>query len=274
MSRRDINSVVSAALCDLAAVQQSTQSRWGYKRAAAAIARLDLPITELVRRLEGETGQRRYLMASIDSLHTLLVSQLRDIYDAEKRLTKAIPKLAKAATNDALRSALEDHLEETQTQISRLEEAFEHLGETAKAKPCAGMRGIIEEGDEHVNEDYDDDDLRDAVIIGSAQRVEHYEIAAYGTAMAHAKLLNQKEVISLLKATIEEEKAADKKLTQIAESVVNIEAASGDQESAEMSAAFMGRKRSTVSQRATAAAKPAGSRKRSGKTSGRSRRSR
>ena len=119
-------------------------------------------------------------MASIDSMNALLVDELRDIYDAEKRLTKAIPKLAKKASNDDLRSALEEHLQETEGQIARLEEAFEHLGERAKGKPCAGMRGILEEGDEHVGEDYEDDDLRDAVIIGSAQRVEHYEIAAYG----------------------------------------------------------------------------------------------
>lgn len=212
-------------------------------------------------------------MASIDSLHALLVAQLRDLYDAEKRLTKAIPKLVKAATNNELRTALENHLEETEQQIVRLDEAFEHLGETARAKPCAGMRGIIEEGDEHVKEDYDDDGLRDAVIIGSAQRAEHYEIAAYGTAMAHAKLLNQGEVIQLLKATIEEEKAADKKLTQIAESVVNLDAASEDDESAEATG-FFNRRGSTVSQRATAAARPSGSRKRAGKAAGRSRRSR
>ena len=164
-------------------------------------------------------------MASIDSMTALLVDELRDIYDAEKRLTKAIPKLAKKATNDQLRSALEEHLEETEQQVQRLEQAFEHLGERAKAKPCAGMRGIIEEGDEHVGEDYDDDDLRDAVIIGSAQRVEHYEIAAYGTAIAHARLLEHDEVVELLEESLGEEKGADKKLTEIAESVVNLEAA-------------------------------------------------
>src|SRR5262249_24199975 len=118
------------------------------------------------------------LMASIDSMNALLVDELRDIYDAEKRITKALPKLAKKVSNDDLRSALEQHLQETEGQVSRLEEAFEHLGEPAKANPCAGMRGILEEGDEHAGEDYEDDDLRDAVIIGSAQRVEHYEIAA------------------------------------------------------------------------------------------------
>src|SRR5262245_60231642 len=169
-------------------------------------------------------------MASIDSMKTLLVDELRDIYDAEKRLTKAIPKLAKKATNDQLRSALEEHLEETEQQVQRLEQAFEHLGERAKAKPCAGMKGIIEEGDEHVGEDYDDDDLRDAVIIGSAQRVEHYEMAAYGTAIAHARLLEQDEVVELLEESLGEEKAADEKLTEIAESVVNLEATQDEDE--------------------------------------------
>ena len=164
-------------------------------------------------------------MPHIASFNELLVSQMRDLYDAEKRLTKAIPKLGKAAANDELRAALEHHLEETEGHVSRLEQAFQRLGEAAKAKPCAGMRGIIEEGDEHANEDYDDDALRDAAIIGSAQRVEHYEIAAYGTAIAHARLLGRNEIANLLEASLAEEKAADKKLTQIAEGTVNLEAA-------------------------------------------------
>jgi ferritin-like metal-binding protein YciE len=172
-------------------------------------------------------------MASIESLNALLLEELRDIYDAEKRLTKAIPKMAKAASNDDLRSALQDHLRETEQQVARLEEAFGHLGEKAKGKPCAGMKGIIEEGDEHVKEDYDDDDLRDAVIIGSAQRVEHYEMAAYGTAIAHARLLELDDVVGLLEESLEEEKAADVKLTEIAESVVNVEAASEDEDAEE-----------------------------------------
>jgi ferritin-like metal-binding protein YciE len=201
-------------------------------------------------------------MASIDSLNELLVDQLKDLYDAEKRLTKAIPKLAKKATNDQLRTALEEHLQETEQQISRLEEAFEHLGETARAKPCAGMRGIIEEGDEHVGEDYDDDDLRDAVIIGAAQRVEHYEIAAYGTAIAHAKLLGHDEVVQLLVESMNEEKAADEKLTEIAEGVVNIEAAEDDEEqSASGLGGLFNRRRATTAQpRATAQSRGGGSR--------------
>jgi len=191
-------------------------------------------------------------MASIDSMNELFVDELRDIYDAEKRLTKAIPKLAKKASNDDLRSALEEHLQETEGQISRLEQAFEHLGERAKGKPCAGMKGILEEGDEHVGEDYEDDDLRDAVIIGSAQRVEHYEIAAYGTAIAHARLLQQDDIVQLLEESLEEEKAADAKLSQIAESVVNIEAADQSEESEEKTGPARSRQ-ATSRQRSTAA---------------------
>jgi ferritin-like metal-binding protein YciE len=198
-------------------------------------------------------------MASIDSMNALLVDELRDIYDAEKRLTKAIPKLAKKASNDDLRSALEEHLQETEGQIARLEEAFEHLGERAKGKPCAGMRGILEEGDEHVGEDYEDDDLRDAVIIGSAQRVEHYEIAAYGTAIAHARVLQQDDIVQLLEESLEEEKAADAKLSEIAESVVNLEAADESEEddsSEEMGSAPP--RQATTRQRSTAAASSKG----------------
>jgi ferritin-like metal-binding protein YciE len=169
-------------------------------------------------------------MPAIDSLQTLLVEQLKDVYDAEKRLTKAIPKLAKAASSDELRSALQSHLSETEEHVSRLEEAFELLEERPKSKPCAGMRGLIEEGETHSKEDYEDDGLRDAVIIGSAQRVEHYEIAAYGTMIAHARLLGLDEVVSLLGMTLEEEKAADQKLTEIAETVVNPDAADRDEE--------------------------------------------
>jgi ferritin-like metal-binding protein YciE len=192
-------------------------------------------------------------MATVDSLHTLLVDQLRDIYDAEKRLTKAIPKMARAATSDDLRSALEDHLAETEQQVARLEEAFGELGASAKGKPCAGMKGIIEEGDEHVGEDFDDDGLRDATIIGAAQRVEHYEIAAYGTAIAHARLLDQTQVVRLLEQTLAEEKQADEKLTEIAESVVNLDAASAER-SGRAGADRSGRRRASMTQRSEAAA--------------------
>ena len=192
-------------------------------------------------------------MATVDSLKSLLVEQVKDLYDAEKRLTKAIPKLAKASTNEELQTALREHLDETETQVSRLEQVFELLDERPKAKPCEGMKGLIEEGDEHAKEDYDDDDLRDAMIIGSAQRVEHYEIAGYGTAIAHARLLGLDDVVELLESTLEEEKAADVKLTEIAESVVNLEAAAGDEEEEEMGAGRSARGRQAGSARETAA---------------------
>ena len=182
-------------------------------------------------------------MPVIDSLQTLLVEQLKDVYDAEKRLTKALPKMMKKVSHDELRSAIESHLTETQEHVARLEQAFEALGETAKAKTCAGMKGLLEEGDEHAGEDYDDDGLRDAAIIGSAQRVEHYEIAAYGTILAHARLLGLDDVVSILEPTLEEEKAADEKLTEIAEGVVNLDAADESDEEENGSRAG-GRKRS------------------------------
>jgi ferritin-like metal-binding protein YciE len=168
-------------------------------------------------------------MARIDSLRTLLVQQLRDLYDAEKRLTKAFPKLVRASSSEELTSALETHLSETENQVSRLERAFQTLGETAKGKECMGIKGIIDEGDEHVGEEFADDGLRDATIIGAAQRVEHYEIAAYGTAIAHARLLGQDDVVELLEETLNEEKAADEKLTEVAEQIVNPDAASEDE---------------------------------------------
>ena len=174
-------------------------------------------------------------MARIDSLRTLLVQQLRDLYDAEKRLTKAIPKLIKESSSDELTAALETHLGETENQVSRLERAFQALGESAKGKECKGIKGIIDEGDEHVGEDFADEGLRDATIIGAAQRVEHYEMAAYGTAIAHARLLGQDDIVQLLEETLDEEKAADEKLTEVAEQIVNPDAASSEDEDEEES---------------------------------------
>jgi ferritin-like metal-binding protein YciE len=193
-------------------------------------------------------------MATVDSLTTLLIEQVKDLYDAEKRLTKAIPKLAKASTNEELQAALEAHLGETEEQVARLEQIFELLEERPKAKPCEGMKGLIEEGNEHAKEDYDDDDLRDAMIIGSAQRVEHYEIAGYGTAIAHARLLGLDDVVELLEETLAEEKAADQKLTDIAESLVNLEAAAEDDNAEEEPMrGKSGRRRQSSSARAVAA---------------------
>ena len=211
-------------------------------------------------------------MATVDSLKSLLIEQVKDLYDAEKRLTKAIPKLAKASTNDELQSALREHLDETETQVSRLEQVFELLDERPKSKPCKAMKGLIEEGDEHAKEDYDDDDLRDAMIIGSAQRVEHYEIAGYGTAIAHARLLELDDVVELLEATLEEEKAADVKLTQIAESIVNLEAAAEDEEEESGRGRSARGRRQSTNAREVAADRGRGSRtQKSGRSAARSR---
>jgi len=163
-------------------------------------------------------------MASIDSLRMLLVEELRDLYDAEQRLTDALPKLAEASNNSELVDAFNTHLVQTQQHVKTLEHAFADLGEDAKTHTCKGKKGLISEGDDRADEDYDEPDLRDAAIIGAAQRVEHYEIAAYGTAIAHARLLGLANVVRLLETTLADEKAADRTLTDIAERVVNKEA--------------------------------------------------
>jgi ferritin-like metal-binding protein YciE len=157
------------------------------------------------------------------TLHEELIDELKDLYHAEKQLTKALPKMAKAASNDDLREGFEMHLEETEEQIARLEHVFEALGEKAKPKFCPGMAGIVEEGSEKLKEGTRGAVL-DAVLIASAQRVEHYEIGAYGTCVEWARLMGHNEVVALLEASLEEEKATDKKLTMLAESHINQEA--------------------------------------------------
>src|SRR5438067_5257397 len=149
-------------------------------------------------------------MANLDSLEALLQDELKDIYDAEKQLTKALPKLAKKASAPELKEALEAHLGETEQHIERLEEAFEQLGMPARGKKCEGMRHLIEEGNDLIS-DADDDATRDAVMIAAAQKVEHYEIASYGTIRTWANLLGKDEVASILEETLDEEKQADEK---------------------------------------------------------------
>jgi ferritin-like metal-binding protein YciE len=155
-------------------------------------------------------------------LHDLFEAQIKDLYSAENQIIKALPKMAKNATNPQLAAAFEKHLEETRGHVARLEQIAEELDFTPKGKKCKGAEGLIEEGKE-VIEEFDDDTL-DAGLIGAAQRVEHYEIAAYGTARAHAELLGYRKAARLLQQTLEEEMRTDKKLTQLAEGIVNIEA--------------------------------------------------
>ena len=152
------------------------------------------------------------------SLQELYVDELRDLYNAETQLVKALPKMAKAASNDQLREAFQEHLRQTSEHVSRLEQIFEQLGEKASGKKCLGMEGLVKEGSETMKEDYSED-VKDAAIIGAAQRVEHYEMAGYGTVRAFAELLGETEHVSLLEKTLQEAKQADEKLTQLAEEI-------------------------------------------------------
>jgi ferritin-like metal-binding protein YciE len=155
---------------------------------------------------------------SVSNMEELFLDELKDLYSAEKQITKALPKLAKAATSPELREAFESHLEETKGHVDRLEKAFQLLGKPLRGKMCHGMQGVLEEGSE-VLEDTEKGDVRDAALISAAQRVEHYEIAAYGSVREYANLLGRKEIANLLEETLNEEKAADKKLNGISKSV-------------------------------------------------------
>jgi ferritin-like metal-binding protein YciE len=163
-------------------------------------------------------------MANRGTLHEAFIDELRDTYDAERQVTKALTKLAKAATNPDLREAFQTHLEETQGQISRLEQVFEGLGERARGKHCDGMAGIIEEGKSIMEEDLDEDAM-DACLIAAGQRAEHYEIAAYGTLVAWAQAMGHEDAVALLQENLDEEKAADVKLSELAEGGINESAA-------------------------------------------------
>lgn len=171
-------------------------------------------------------------MTEAGTLHDAFIDELRDTYDAEKQLTKALPKLAKAATNAKLRAAFETHLQETQGQIARLEQVFESLDEKVRGKHCDGIAGIIEEGKSIMEEDFDETTM-DACLIAAGQRAEHYEMAAYGTLVAWAQAMGHGEAARLLQQTLDEEKAADKKLSGLAEGGINqgaADAAHGDDE--------------------------------------------
>jgi ferritin-like metal-binding protein YciE len=159
----------------------------------------------------------------LESLHELYLSELKDLYSAEDQIIKALPKIIEKTESPELRNALEQHLEETRGHVSRLERIFEMHGEEAKKQKCKGMQGILDEGEEMVGKDATRP-VRDAAIISGCQRVEHYEIAAYGTVRTYAEQLGHEHAAAILKETLDEELAADKKLTQIANNRVNIQA--------------------------------------------------
>jgi ferritin-like metal-binding protein YciE len=159
----------------------------------------------------------------MNPLEELLQDELKDLYSAENQIIKALPRMAKAASSPELKRAFERHLEETRRQVERLDAIGEELEMKLTGKKCVGMEGLIEEGKELMGE-IDDDDALDAGLIGAAQKVEHYEIAAYGTARTHAEMLGYRKIAKLLQQTLNEEGMTDKKLTQLADSLINVEA--------------------------------------------------
>jgi len=168
----------------------------------------------------------------LQSLRDLYIDELKDLYSAEKQLVKALPKMAKNATNPDLKKAFTDHLEQTEEHVSRLEQIFESLEASPRGKKCVGMEGLIEEAKEMLEEDAEEDVL-DAGLISKAQHVEHYEMAGYGTVRRFAQILGETEHVELLEQTLNEEKEADQLLTQLADSSINVEAAAGEEESDE-----------------------------------------
>jgi ferritin-like metal-binding protein YciE len=168
------------------------------------------------------TQQKRIM--KLDSLETLFVEELRDLYSAETQLVKALPKMAKRASSEELKQVFEEHLDLTREHVERLDEIFENLGKPAKGKTCKAMKGLIEEGSE-VLEEQGEASVIDAALIAAAQKVEHYEIATYGTVRTWAEMLDQDDAVDLLQQTLDEESETDEKLTEIAESTINATAA-------------------------------------------------
>jgi ferritin-like metal-binding protein YciE len=191
-------------------------------------------------------------MAEAGTLHDAFLDELRDLYDAEKQLTKALPKLARTATAPKLRDAFESHLEETRGHIERLEQVFESLEEKARGKHCDGIAGIIEEGKSIMEEDFEDMTM-DACLIAAGQRAEHYEIGAYGTVIAWAKAMGHNQAATLLAQNLNEEKATDKKLSALAEGGINQQAAdaahSEEDEEEEMVGAARGGSKTTAARK-------------------------
>jgi ferritin-like metal-binding protein YciE len=154
-----------------------------------------------------------------NGLKELYIDELKDLYSAESQMVKALPKMAKAASSAELRQGFEKHLEQTRGHVQRLEQIFEALDESPKGKKCMGMQGLVEEGGEAIDDDDFEGAVKDAALIGAAQRVEHYEIAAYGTTCEFARLLGESEQLSLLEQTLEEEKETDEKLTELSKNI-------------------------------------------------------
>jgi len=164
----------------------------------------------------------------MENLEDLMKEELKDVLNAENQIIKALPKMIKKASHEELKTAFEEHLEQTKEQVGRVEQVMEMLGMPARGKTCKAMKGIIEEGQEMMSEDAEED-VMDAALIGAAQKVEHYEIATYGTLCTYADLLGLQEAKRLLGQTLDEEKQTDERLSELAERLINLEAADGAQ---------------------------------------------
>ena len=202
----------------------------------------------------------------MESLDELLAEELKDIYSAEKQLLRALPRMAKKASAPELKTALTEHTEMTQRQIERLESVFEAIGKPAKAKTCKAMQGLLEEAKEIMEEDASDAVL-DAGIIAAAQKVEHYEIASYGTVRTWARLCGQEEAANLLQETLDEESQTDERLTQLAESIVNPRAEEGGDDAQEESSSQSAKRSS--GKKSSGGKKSSSSKKSGGKKSSR-----
>ncbi len=169
----------------------------------------------------------------LETLQELYLEELRDVYDAEQQILKALPKMAKAATNESLQAALEEHLDVTESQVERLDQIFEELGVKPKGGKCEAMKGLIEEAKELLEEEDSDSEVLDAALIMAAQKVEHYEIASYGCLRTYAELLGHEEQAESLQEILDEERDADENLTDLAEGCINVEAAGEEDEDEE-----------------------------------------
>lgn len=176
------------------------------------------PLPIGIKRRVPDSSKSHYKTNTMSELRETLLDELKDIYDAENQLLEALPKMAQAAKSEELKAAFEEHLDETENHIERLEKAFEIFGQEPKRKKCKAMAGLVEEGSEVIKEKQGD-----AALICAAQKVEHYEIASYGSLAAWAGLLEEDDAVELFEDTLNEEKAADEKLTEIAESTINAE---------------------------------------------------
>jgi ferritin-like metal-binding protein YciE len=203
----------------------------------------------------------------MQTLRDLYIDELKDLWSAEKMLVKALPKMAKSASHPELAKAFTTHLRQTEQQVKRLEQIFDDLGESPRGKKCIGMEGLIEEGQELLKEKPDPDVL-DAGLIAKAQHIEHYEIAGYGTLRTYAELLGETRQAQLLQQTLDEEGQTDKLLTQLAESSINIEAASGEGDEEEATSGRGSRREREVARRTTVESDRGGARAGRGRRTG------